>query len=139
MRSIANAFELVAVSQESRVFQTSEFWKRNCPILTRRRRSFIIIIVIMNSTTRRNHYRNIVATVNLDCKLDLKTIAFHARNVEYNPKVRRRFRRFRFRRRRARCAIHLFTFCVFLLPCGRRERKERTSRRNGTLTNIYAL
>ena len=33
--------------------------------------------------------RNIVATVNLDCKLDLKTIAFHARNVEYNPKVRR--------------------------------------------------
>jgi len=29
-----------------------------------------------------------VATVNLDCKLDLKTIAFHARNVEYNPKVR---------------------------------------------------
>ena len=32
-------------------------------------------------------HRNIVATVNLDCKLDLKTIAFHARNVEYNPKV----------------------------------------------------
>mmetsp|Transcript_45888 Transcript_45888/g.109947 ORF Transcript_45888/g.109947 Transcript_45888/m.109947 type:complete len:241 (-) Transcript_45888:168-890(-) len=30
--------------------------------------------------------QNIVATVNLDCKLDLKTIAFHARNVEYNPK-----------------------------------------------------
>ena len=30
-----------------------------------------------------------MATVNLDCKLDLKTIAFHARNVEYNPKVRR--------------------------------------------------
>ena len=28
-----------------------------------------------------------MATVNLDCKLDLKTIAFHARNVEYNPKV----------------------------------------------------
>ena len=132
MRSIANAFELVAVSQESRVFQTSEFWKRNCPILTRRRRSFIIIIiVIMNSTTRRNHYRNIVATVNLDCKLDLKTIAFHARNVEYNPKVRRR--------RRARRAIHLFSFCVFLLSCGRRERKERTSRWNGTLTYLYAL
>ena len=35
------------------------------------------------------HRRNIVATVNLDCKLDLKTIAFHARNVEYNPKVRK--------------------------------------------------
>ena len=30
--------------------------------------------------------RNMVATVNLDCKLDLKTIALHARNAEYNPK-----------------------------------------------------
>ncbi|PRQ74231.1 Transcription factor TFIID (or TATA-binding protein, TBP)-domain containing protein [Rhodotorula toruloides] len=30
--------------------------------------------------------RNIVATVNLECKLDLKTIALHARNAEYNPK-----------------------------------------------------
>jgi transcription initiation factor TFIID TATA-box-binding protein len=27
--------------------------------------------------------------VNLDCRLDLKTIALHARNAEYNPKVRR--------------------------------------------------
>lgn len=33
------------------------------------------------------YYRNIVATVNLDCRLDLKTIALHARNAEYNPKV----------------------------------------------------
>jgi TATA-box binding protein (TBP) (component of TFIID and TFIIIB) len=33
--------------------------------------------------------RNLVATVNLDCKLDLKTITLHARNAEYNPKVRR--------------------------------------------------
>jgi len=31
--------------------------------------------------------RNIVATVNLACRLDLKTIAMHARNAEYNPKV----------------------------------------------------
>lgn len=31
--------------------------------------------------------RNIVATVNLDVRLDLKTIALHARNAEYNPKV----------------------------------------------------
>ncbi|CAG8440014.1 4814_t:CDS:2 [Acaulospora morrowiae] len=31
--------------------------------------------------------QNIVATVNLGCKLDLKTIALHARNAEYNPKV----------------------------------------------------
>ena len=32
--------------------------------------------------------RNLVATVNLDCKLDLKTITLHARNAEYNPKAR---------------------------------------------------
>ncbi|KAL2355317.1 putative RNA polymerase I and III transcription factor complex component Tbp [Cryomyces antarcticus] len=30
--------------------------------------------------------QNIVSTVNLDCRLDLKTIALHARNAEYNPK-----------------------------------------------------
>ena len=30
-----------------------------------------------------------MATVNLDCKLDLKTITLHARNAEYNPKVLR--------------------------------------------------
>ncbi|CAO3624472.1 TATA-box-binding protein [Cunninghamella echinulata] len=30
--------------------------------------------------------QNIVATVNLDCRLDLKNIALHARNAEYNPK-----------------------------------------------------
>ncbi|KAJ0014300.1 hypothetical protein Pint_20183 [Pistacia integerrima] len=29
---------------------------------------------------------NIVSTVNLDCKLDLKQIALQARNAEYNPK-----------------------------------------------------
>ena len=31
--------------------------------------------------------QNIVATVNLVCKLDLKNIALTARNAEYNPKV----------------------------------------------------
>lgn len=31
--------------------------------------------------------QNIVATVNLTCKLDLKQIALRARNAEYNPKV----------------------------------------------------
>lgn len=30
--------------------------------------------------------QNIVSTVNLDCKLNLKKIALHARNAEYNPK-----------------------------------------------------
>ncbi|OMO98960.1 TATA-box binding protein [Corchorus olitorius] len=32
------------------------------------------------------YLRNIVSTVNLDCKLDLKQIALQARNAEYNPK-----------------------------------------------------
>eukprot|EP00246_Nothoceros_aenigmaticus_P017582 TRINITY_DN871_c0_g1_i1.p1 TRINITY_DN871_c0_g1~~TRINITY_DN871_c0_g1_i1.p1 ORF type:complete len:116 (-),score=13.63 TRINITY_DN871_c0_g1_i1:940-1287(-) len=30
--------------------------------------------------------QNIVSTVNMDTRLDLKTIALHARNAEYNPK-----------------------------------------------------
>ncbi|KAG6544899.1 hypothetical protein Mapa_013589 [Marchantia paleacea] len=30
--------------------------------------------------------QNVVSTVNMDCKLELKTIALHARNAEYNPK-----------------------------------------------------
>lgn len=33
--------------------------------------------------------RNVVGTVDLKTPLDLKTIALHARNAEYNPKVRR--------------------------------------------------
>ncbi|KAK7913375.1 hypothetical protein WMY93_013586 [Mugilogobius chulae] len=32
--------------------------------------------------------QNIVSTVNLGCKLDLKTIALRARNAEYNPRIR---------------------------------------------------
>jgi transcription initiation factor TFIID TATA-box-binding protein len=31
--------------------------------------------------------QNVVATVNLDCRLDLKTILLHTRNAEHNPKV----------------------------------------------------
>lgn len=29
-----------------------------------------------------------MSTVNLDCRLDLKSIALQARNAEYNPKVK---------------------------------------------------
>lgn len=39
-----------------------------------------------NSSGLQPTLQNIVATVNLDCRLDLKTIALHARNAEYNPK-----------------------------------------------------
>lgn len=31
--------------------------------------------------------QNVVATITLDVKLDLKQVAMHARNAEYNPKV----------------------------------------------------
>ena len=34
--------------------------------------------------------QNIVSTVNLSCKLELKQIALNARNAEYNPKVLKR-------------------------------------------------
>ena len=33
--------------------------------------------------------QNTVATVNLDTRLDLKSIALHSRNSEYNPKVKK--------------------------------------------------
>jgi transcription initiation factor TFIID TATA-box-binding protein len=36
--------------------------------------------------------QNVVATVNFGVALDLKQIALHARNAEYNPKVRERER-----------------------------------------------
>ncbi|KAJ4782295.1 TATA-box-binding protein [Rhynchospora pubera] len=45
----------------------------------------------MASTTRQSsrtlpELQNVVSTVNLNCKLDLKAVALHARNAEYNPK-----------------------------------------------------
>lgn len=48
--------------------------------------------------------QNMVATVNLGCKLDLKQIALHARNSEYNPKVK-----------------HYLFFCVLQSLCIRFE------------------
>ncbi|KAG4086325.1 TBP-domain-containing protein [Neocallimastix lanati (nom. inval.)] len=39
-----------------------------------------------NSSGIKPTLQNIVATVNLETRLDLKTIALHARNAEYNPK-----------------------------------------------------
>ncbi|KAJ3412246.1 TATA-box-binding protein [Chytridiales sp. JEL 0842] len=56
LSSTSNAMDLLSVSRQSAILISSKMDK------------------------------NIVATVNLDCKLDLKTIALHARNAEYNPK-----------------------------------------------------
>jgi len=43
--------------------------------------------------------QNVVATVDLGCRLELKDIALHARNAEYNPKVLLGLFRPRFTRR----------------------------------------
>ena len=40
----------------------------------------------MSSYSSRPRIQNIVSTINLDCKLDLKTIAMQAPNTEYDPK-----------------------------------------------------
>ena len=40
----------------------------------------------MSSYRSRPRIQNIVSTINLHCKLDLKTIAMQAPNTEYNPK-----------------------------------------------------
>lgn len=42
---------------------------------------------VARSRARLSARRNMVATVDLGTRLDLKSIALHARNAEYNPKV----------------------------------------------------
>jgi len=51
-----------------------EFWKRCSSAVCAWMTCFVVA------------FRNIVSTVNLGCKLDLKQIALKARNAEYNPK-----------------------------------------------------
>lgn len=61
-----------------------------CPFLlfktTGFKKKMFAEILFLNFTFS-SKIRNIVSTVNLGCKLDLKTIALRARNAEYNPKV----------------------------------------------------
>ena len=52
-------------------------------ISTKKAKQYLDQLISMDYCT----FRNIVSTVNLGCKLDLKKIALHARNAEYNPKV----------------------------------------------------
>ena len=54
--------------------------------------------------------QNVVATVNLECKLDLKNIALHARNAEYNPKVGAALHC-------CCCCCCLLLLCLLLLVC----------------------
>ncbi|KAF0923778.1 hypothetical protein E2562_006736 [Oryza meyeriana var. granulata] len=57
------------------------FWPMMLPlaISARKLKSLLCFLIYFDG-------RNIVSTVNLDCKLDLKAIALQARNAEYNPK-----------------------------------------------------
>ncbi|KAL6008158.1 hypothetical protein ACLOJK_033664 [Asimina triloba] len=64
--------------------------------------------------------QNIVSTVNLDCKLDLKAIALQARNAEYNPKVQI-----------VLDGIHLLLLCNFLYAVKKEKEK------NAALSTIY--
>lgn len=62
--------------------------------------------------------QNIVATVNLDCKLDLKRITLHARNAEYNPK---RFAAVIMRIRRPKTTALIFTSGKMVVTGARSE------------------
>ncbi len=42
--------------------------------------------ILKNQNIKMPKLQNIVATTNLNCELDLKNIALHARNAEYNPR-----------------------------------------------------
>ncbi len=75
--------------------------------------------------------QNIVSTVSLGCKLDLKKIALHARNAEYNPK---RFAAVIMRIREPRTTALIFssgTSSKNVFLCFVAVRSELTSRENG--------
>ncbi|XP_052505336.1 TATA-box-binding protein-like [Budorcas taxicolor] len=69
---------------------------------------------------------NIVCTVNLGCKLDLKSIALHARNAEYNPK---RFAAVIMRIREPRTTALLFSSGKMVCTGGKSEEQARLASR----------
>jgi hypothetical protein len=66
---------------------TSSYELVNCNQSVRLEMSVLLYLIHGRLTSCCLLFRNIVSTVNLDCKLDLKQIALQARNAEYNPKV----------------------------------------------------
>lgn len=70
--------------------------------------------------------QNIVSTVNLGCKLDLKKIALHARNAEYNPK---RFAAVIMRIREPRTTALIFSSGKMVCTGAKSETKSRLAAR----------
>jgi transcription initiation factor TFIID TATA-box-binding protein len=68
----------------------------------------------------------VVATVNLDCKLDLKEIALHARNAEYNPK---RFAAVIMRIREPKTTALIFASGKMVCTGAKSEEESRTAAR----------
>lgn len=73
--------ELTDISKHIHVVMSQDF-------LTSKQFTACFFSIRLNVRLILSALRNIVSTVNLGCKLDLKTIALRARNAEYNPKVR---------------------------------------------------
>ncbi|CAG7830476.1 unnamed protein product [Allacma fusca] len=71
--------------------------------------------------------QNIVSTVNLGCKLDLKKIALHARNAEYNPK---RFAAVIMRIREPRTTALIFSSGKMVCTGAKSEEDSRLAARN---------
>lgn len=70
--------------------------------------------------------QNIVSTVNLNCQLDLKTIALHARNAEYNP---RRFAAVIMRLREPKTTALVFSSGKMVCTGAKNEEQSKTAAR----------
>ncbi|XP_061730117.1 TATA-box-binding protein isoform X2 [Cydia pomonella] len=81
--------------------------------------------------------QNIVSTVNLNCKLDLKKIALHARNAEYNPK---RFAAVIMRIREPRTTALIFSSGKMVCTGAKSEEDSRlAARKQSSLTSKYRI
>ncbi|KAL6747555.1 Tbp recognizing the minor groove of A Tata element, partial [Haematococcus lacustris] len=70
--------------------------------------------------------QNVVATVNLGCRVDLKEIALHARNAEYNPK---RFAAVIMRIREPKTTASIFASGKMVCTGAKSEQDSRTAAR----------
>jgi len=70
--------------------------------------------------------QNIVSTVNLNCALNLKTIALHARNAEYNP---RRFAAVIMRLREPKTTALVFSSGKMVCTGAKNEEQSKTAAR----------
>ena len=80
----------------------------------------------MSSESSMPQIQNIVSTINLDCKLDLKIIAMRAPNTEYNPK---RFVAVIMRIRKPRTTALLFNSGKMVCTGAKDEDKSRIAAR----------